>query len=63
MTPELRTAAVPVRPNEYTKLANLDVQPGEDQITLRLEPLPGSAFETSEIATCLDHTVSAVERR
>lgn len=47
--------------NEYEKLAAMEVQPGEERITLRLQAKPGMALDTSEIAACLDHTVAKIE--
>lgn len=48
--------------NEYEKLAAMDVQQGEERILLRLEAKPGLALDSSEIAACLDHTVSKIGR-
>ena len=48
--------------NEYEKLAALDVEAGDEQITLRLRAKPGTAFDSSELAACLDHTVGKVDR-
>jgi len=47
---------------EYTKLASMEVEQGEDLIRLRLDPKPGQKFDTSEIAACLDYTTAKVNR-
>lgn len=44
--------------DEYQKLQAMDVQPGEDNIQLRLEPKPGERFDVSEIAARLDYTTA-----
>lgn len=44
--------------DEYEKLAAMEVQRGEDDIQLRLEPKPGEKFDVSEIAACLDYTTA-----
>lgn len=50
--------------DEYQKLAAMEVQHGEDDIRLRLEPKPGEKFDLSEIAACLDYsTETAAESR
>jgi hypothetical protein len=48
--------------NEYEKVAAMDVQPGEDRITIKLQAKPGTTFDTDEIAACLDYTVAKSER-
>ena len=48
--------------NEYEKLAAMEVRSGEERITLRLEAKSGVALDSSEIASCLDYTVSKIER-
>jgi hypothetical protein len=46
--------------DEYQKVASMQVQPDEDRVTLRLRPKPDTAFDTAQIAACLDHTVGNV---
>lgn len=48
--------------SEYQKLASMQVQHDPEHITLRLQAKPGTRFNTSEIAACLDHTVSKLDR-
>jgi len=48
--------------NEYEKLGALDVEAGGEQITLRLRAKPGTAFDSSELVACLEHTVGKVDR-
>jgi hypothetical protein len=47
--------------DEYEKLAAMDVDPGADQITLRLQAKPGVAFDSAAIASCLEHTVRKLD--
>ena len=46
--------------DEYQKVESMEVQPGEERVTLRLQPKPDTAFDTAQIAACLDHTVGKV---
>jgi hypothetical protein len=46
--------------DEYQKVASIEVQPGEERVTLRLQPQPDTTFDSSQIAACLDHTVGKV---
>jgi hypothetical protein len=43
--------------DQYDKLASMQVERGEDAITLKLEPKPGERFDTAELANCLEHTI------
>lgn len=47
--------------DQYDKLAAMDVDRGDDSITLRLEPKPGARFDTTELQTCLEHTIGKAE--
>jgi hypothetical protein len=47
--------------NEYLKVATMDVRPTGDRIAIRLEAKPGTSLDTTEIATCLAHTVGESE--
>lgn len=44
--------------NEYEKVEAMDLVPSEDGIAIRLHAKPGQEFDTDEIATCLEYTVS-----
>ena len=46
--------------NEYDKLESMEVEPGEDLIRMRLEPKPGTKFDTSQIAACLNYTTATL---
>ena len=46
--------------NEYDKLESMGVEPGEDLIRMRLEPKPGTKFDTSQIAACLDYATATL---
>jgi hypothetical protein len=43
--------------DEYLKVATMDVRPTGDRIAIRLEAKPGTSFDATEIAACLDYTV------
>ena len=45
---------------EYRKVASMDVQADENRIAIRLDSKPGQRLDSSEIDTCLDHTVGKV---
>ena len=44
--------------DEYQRLDRMDVEQGEDEIRLELEPKPGERFNLAEIAACLDYTTA-----
>jgi hypothetical protein len=48
--------------DQYHKLASMQVERGEDAITLKLEPKPGERFDTAELKTCLEHTIGESRR-
>jgi hypothetical protein len=58
---ECQAGRCPCPTDEYEKLAAMDVQAGQDRITLRLEAKPARALDPSAIAACLDHTVGKIE--
>jgi hypothetical protein len=41
----------------------MQVTEAADEITLQLQARPGTRFDTSEIAACLDHTIAKVQQR
>jgi hypothetical protein len=55
---ECRSGRCSCPTNEYEKLAAMDVEASTEQITLRLQTKPGTAFDSSELTACLDHTVA-----
>jgi hypothetical protein len=48
---------------EYQKVAAMQVTEAADEITLELQARPGTRFDTSEIAACLDHTIAKVQQQ
>ncbi len=48
--------------DEFKKIAGMDVASTDDEIVLRLAAKPGARFDADEISTCLDYTVSKIER-
>ncbi len=49
--------------DEYKKLESLDIQPGDDSLTLHLTVKAGQTLEPAEIEKCLHHTRDQVEGR
>jgi hypothetical protein len=47
--------------NEYEKVEAMELQPDADRIAIKLQAKPGMAFDTAEIAACLDYTVAKSE--
>jgi hypothetical protein len=47
--------------DEYQKLETLDIEPGDDSLTLHLTPKPGEELDPSEIEKCLDYTQGKLE--
>ncbi len=43
--------------DQYDKLASMQVDRADDSITLRLERKPDARFDTTELQTCLEHTI------
>jgi hypothetical protein len=48
--------------DEYKKMAGMDVASTHDEIVLRLAAKPAARLDADEISTCLDYTVSKIER-
>ena len=48
--------------SEYQKLASMQVQHDAEHISLRLQAKPGTRLDASQIAVCLDHTVTKLDR-
>lgn len=44
--------------NEYEKVEAMELDPSDDGIAIRLHAKPGLEFDTKEIASCLEYTVS-----
>ena len=49
--------------DEYQKVAGMEVTAGADEVVLRLQAKPGTRFVTTEISSCLDHTIAKVEEQ
>lgn len=47
--------------DEYEKVASMQVETDDDGIDIKLASKPGSEFDTSQIANCLDHTLATAE--
>ena len=47
--------------DQYQNVASMTVNANESRIAVHLEPKPGAQLDVSEIATCLDYTISGVE--
>ena len=44
--------------DQYETLETMDVAADEEQITIRIEPVRGTRFNTDEIAACLEYTIA-----
>jgi hypothetical protein len=47
--------------DEYQNVASMTVDADESRIAIRLEAKPGAKFDVSQIESCLDYTMGAVE--
>jgi hypothetical protein len=47
--------------DQYDKLAAIDVHADEEEITLRLHPLPGQRLDPEQLRACLDYTTTNAE--
>ena len=47
--------------DQYDKLRAMDVDAGDDEVTVRLHPLPGERLDPDEIKACLDYTTTRAE--
>lgn len=47
--------------DEYDKLAAMEVAAGDDEVTVRLQPLPGERLDPEQIKACLDYTITKTE--
>lgn len=48
--------------NQYDKVAEMQLNSDEQQITIQLEPVNGEHFDTNEIAACLDYTIAQTQK-
>ena len=55
---DCRTGHCSCPTDQYDKLAAMQVEQDEDVLKLRLEPKPGTHFDTAEIEHCLDHNLA-----
>jgi hypothetical protein len=47
--------------DQYDKLAAMEVDAGDDEVTVRLQPLPGERLDLEQIKACMDYTITAAE--
>ena len=47
--------------DQYNRLAAMEVRAGDDDVTVRLQPLPGERLDPEELQTCLDYTLTHTE--
>lgn len=47
--------------DQYDKLAKMDVEAADGDVTLRMEPLPCERLDTEQLRVCLDYTLSHTE--
>lgn len=48
--------------NLYDKLATMDVDASDGDVTLRMGPLPGQRLDTEQLRACLDYTLKHAEQ-
>ena len=46
---------------EYEKVAAMEIESSTDGISIKLQAKPGTDFDTSELSTCLAHTVAKAD--
>lgn len=44
--------------DQYDKLAAMEVDEGADEVTVRLQPLPGEHLDAEQVKACLDYTIT-----
>ena len=59
---ECQTGQCSCPTDQYEKVAAMQLDSDEHQITIRLHPLAGERFDTGEIAACLDYTIAQTEK-
>ncbi len=47
--------------DQYDKLDAMELEARDDEVTVRLRPLPGERLDPDEIKACLDHTTTLAE--
>lgn len=48
--------------DQYERVAEMQLDSREQQITIQLQPRAGQRFDTDEIAACLDYTIAQTEK-
>ena len=59
---ECQTGQCSCPTDQYTKVADMQLDSSEQQITIQLRPRAGERFDTDEIAACLDYTIAQTEK-
>jgi hypothetical protein len=44
--------------DQYDRLEEMTIHTGPDELTIRLHPRQGQRFDTDELQSCLDHTIT-----
>ena len=47
--------------DQYTKLSAIDIERGQDEVRVRLHPLPGERLDPDQITACLDYTTGLID--
>ena len=55
---ECQTGKCSCPTDQYEKVAGMQLESDEHQITIELEPVDGERFDTDQIAACLDYTIA-----
>ena len=59
---ECQTGQCSCPTDQYDKVAEMQLDSNEQQITIQLQPLAGERLDTGEIAACLDYTIAQTEK-
>lgn len=59
---ECQTGQCSCPTDQYEKIAEMQLDTDEQQITIQLQPLAGERFDTDELAACLDYTIAQTEK-
>ena len=59
---ECQTGQCSCPTDQYEKVAGMELDSDEEQITIQLQPVKGERFDTGQIAACLDYTITQSEK-
>ena len=59
---ECQTGQCSCPTDQYEKVAGMQLDSDEQQITIQLQPVQGERFDTDQIAACLDYTIAQSDK-